>query len=183
LPASPGHASDLKEEKTVSTIEQSYAAQDETFLTRRGATAQVVASCISSGGIPKRPLAEVQVVMTGFLGDGHAHEKHIRPDRALSLLDVEILDQLRDEGFDLQPGMLGENLTAVGLSVQDMAPGTLLKIGDVVLRLEQARKPCYVLDAIDVRLKDVLVGRCGYMASVVRGGKIKPGMEIVILMS
>ncbi len=165
----------------MSMIEQSFAAQGEAFLRRRDATGRVIALCISSGGIPKRPLPEVQVVMTGFLRDGHAHEKHNRPDRALSLLDVEILDQLRDEGFDLQPGMLGENLTAVGLLVQDLPSRTLLMIGEVVLRLEQPRQPCYVLDAIDVRLKDILVGRCGYMASVVRCGKLKPGMEIVTL--
>jgi hypothetical protein len=29
----------------------------------------------------------------------------------------------------------------------------------------QPRKPCYVLDAIDPRLKEVIVGRCGHMAS------------------
>ena len=121
------------------------------------------------------------MALAGLVGDGHAHEKHNGPDRALSLLDLEVLDQLRDEGFDLQPGMLGENLTAAGLAVQGMAPGTLLAIGEVVLRLEQPRKPCYVLDSIDPRLKEVLVGRCGYMASVVRCGTIQPGMEIVTL--
>ena len=165
----------------MSTIEQSHAAQGKAFLSRQNVAARVIALCVSPGGIPKRPLPEAQVVMAGLVGDGHAHEKHNCPERALSLLDFEILDQLRDEGFDLQPGMLGENLTAVGLSVQAMPPGTLLMIGEVVLRLEQPRKPCYVLDAIDPRLKDILVGRCGYMASVVRCGRIKPGMKILTL--
>jgi MOSC domain-containing protein YiiM len=62
--------------------------------------------------------------------------------------------------------------------VQALPPGTLLRVGDVVLKLEQPRKPCYVLDAIDPRLKEVLVGRCGYMASVVREGILRPGMTI-----
>jgi MOSC domain-containing protein YiiM len=62
-----------------------------------------------------------------------------------------------------------------------MSPGTLLKIGDVILRLEEPRRPCYVLDAINPCLKDVISGRCGYMASVVRGGMIEPGMDIVRL--
>jgi MOSC domain-containing protein YiiM len=44
--------------------------------------------------------------------------------------------------------------------------------------LEQPRKPCYVLDAIDTRLKDVIVGRCGYMASILQEGTIRPGMRI-----
>ena len=36
-----------------------------------------------------------------------------------------------------------------------------------------------LLDAIDARLKDVIVGRCGYMASVVSGGEIRPGMSVL----
>jgi len=170
----------LGDKQPVSTTEQSLVAQGEAFLNHQD-SAKVVALCISSGGIPKHPLSEAQIATPGIVGDGHNHEKHNRPDRALSLIDLEILAQLREEGFDLQPGMLGENLTAVGLSVQKMSPGTLLAVGDVVLRLEQPRKPCYVLDAIDPRLKDVLVGRCGFMASVVHCGTIRPDMKITVL--
>ena len=74
----------------------------------------------------------------------------------MSLLDDEILQQLVQEGFPLVPGAAGENLTVAGLDVQQMHPGTVLKIGDAVLQLEQPRKPCYVLDAIDPRLKDAI---------------------------
>ena len=107
-----------------------------------------------------------RVSSDGLQGDGRNHAKHIRPDRAISLWDHENLQQLVAEGFQLTPGAAGENFTVSGLNVQQMPPGTLLRIGDVVLKLEQPRKPCYVLDAIDPRLKDVIVGRCGYMASV-----------------
>ena len=109
------------------------------------------------------------------------HAKHIRPDRAISLLDLEILEQLIQEGFALEPGAAGENLTVAGLHVQTLAPGTVLQIGDVLLKLEQPRKPCYVLDAIDPRLKDAIVGRCGFMASVVREGPITPGAHIRVI--
>ena len=122
----------------------------------------------------------VQVTTDGWQGDGHAHAKHNRPERAVSLFDLEILTQLQREGFPLYPGAIGENLTVAGLHVQRLPPGTLLEIGDVLLRLEEPRKPCYVLDAINPCLKDVIVGRCGYMASVVQGGVIKPGMEIIV---
>lgn len=165
----------------VSTIEESHAAREGCVRASGRRCARVVAVCISPGGVPKWPLKGGLVVEAGLLGDGHAHEKHNRLDRALSLLDVEIVGQLRDEGFDLVPGTLGENLSVANLWVQQMPPGTLLSIGDVVLKLEQPRKPCYVLDRIDPRLKHVLPGRCGYMASVVRGGMIRPGMEIVDL--
>ena len=144
------------------------------------ATGRVVAVCVSRGGIPKHTLTAVRVTTGGLAGDSHAHEKHNRPERAVSLFDLEILTQLQKEGFPLYPGAIGENLTVAGLHVQGLPPGTLLEIGDVLLRLEEPRKPCYVLDAINPCLKDIIVGRCGYMASVVEGGMIKPGMEIVI---
>jgi MOSC domain-containing protein YiiM len=138
----------------------------------------VVAVCVSPGGIPKLPLAEGNVTVEGLTGDGRNHVKHIRPDRAISLFDLEILERLVCEGFPLAPGAAGENLTVSGLHVQEMLPGTVLKIGDVTLKLEQPRKPCYVLDSIDPRLKHAIVGRCGYLASVVREGTIAPGMAI-----
>jgi MOSC domain-containing protein YiiM len=141
----------------------------------------VLAVSISSGGIPKRPQEAAGARQDGLVGDGRIHAKHVRPDRAISLWDYEVLKQLAREGFPLTPGAAGENLTVAGLRVQKLAPGTRLRIGDVVLQLEQPRKPCYVLDAIDPRLKEVIVGRCGYMASVVHEGTIRPGMPIEVL--
>ena len=153
-------------------------AASESTRTMETAMGRLVAVCVSRGSIPKRMLTTVQVTTDGLQGDGHAHAKHNRPERAVSLFDLEILTQLQKEGFPLYPGAIGENLTVAGLHVQRLPPGTLLEIGNVLLRLEEARKPCYVLDAINPFLKDVIVGRCGYMASVVQGGLIEPGMRI-----
>ncbi len=138
----------------------------------------LLAICISRGGIPKLPQAEAWLTVDGFVGDGRNHAKHLRPERAVSLLDMEVIEQLRREGFAVEPGATGENLTVAGLHVQRLSPGTLLQLGDVLLRLEEPRKPCYVLDSIDARLKDVIVGRCGYMASVVHGGLLLPGSSV-----
>lgn len=140
----------------------------------------VIAVNISPGGIPKQPQPFALAVKEGLIGDGHNHVKHIRPDRAISLLDWEIIQQLVGEGFPLVPGAAGENLTVCGLHVQELPPGTLLQIGEVILRLEQPRKPCYVLDSIDPRLKESIVGRCGYMASVVQEGTLSPQARIGI---
>jgi MOSC domain-containing protein YiiM len=145
------------------------------------ADATLLAVSISPGGIPKLNVTAGIVDRDGIVGDGRNHAKHIRPDRAVSLFDHEILQQLVEEGFPLVPGAAGENLTVARLYVQHLAPGTMLKIGEAVLRLEQPRKPCYVLDAIDPRLKEAIVGRCGYMASVVREGQIQPGMPVEVL--
>jgi MOSC domain-containing protein YiiM len=141
----------------------------------------VMAVCISRGGIPKRPQKVACALIDGLVGDGRNHAKHIRPDRAISLWDYEILRQLVAEGFSLVPGSAGENLTVVGLHVQELPPGTILRMGNVLLKLEQPRRPCYVLDAIDPGLKEAIVGRCGYMASVLHAGTIRPGMRIEII--
>jgi MOSC domain-containing protein YiiM len=146
-----------------------------------GGVARLVAVCISEGGIPKRPLRAVAVDEKGLAGDRHAHEKHNRPDRAISLLDVEIMEDLIEEGYPLVPGATGENLAVQDLHVQRMAPGTLLRMGEVVLKLETPRKPCYVLDSIDPQLKEAIVGRCGYMASVVQGGMLRQGEAVEVL--
>jgi MOSC domain-containing protein YiiM len=138
----------------------------------------VIAVCISHGGVPKWPLDTALVAINGIQGDQHAHEKHVRPERAISILDIEIMQDLVEEGFSLRPGMAGENLTVKGLHVQQMQPGTLLEIGDVRLQLEEPRRPCFVLDVIDPKLKEAIAGRCGYMASVLHGGTIFPGMPI-----
>jgi MOSC domain-containing protein YiiM len=143
-------------------------------------TPRVLAVSVSPGGIPKLPQMSAWAGRDGLVGDGRNHAKHIRPDRAVSLWDLEILEQLVAEGFPLTPGAAGENLTVVGLHVQQMTPGTRLLIGEAILKLEQPRKPCYVLDAIDPRLKDAIVGRCGYMASVVQEGIVRPGMAIAV---
>lgn len=142
---------------------------------------RVIAVCISTGGVPKRPLSEAEVNSDGIVGDQHAHAKHNRPDRALSLFDLEIMRQLVDEGFPLEPGTAGENITVEGLSVQKLPAGTLLRIGETLIRLEAPRKPCYVLDIVHPRLKEAMINRCGYMASVLRPGNVYPGMTVHIV--
>lgn len=142
---------------------------------------KLVAVCVSTGGVPKRLVDAARITTNGLEGDEHAHNKHNRPDRAVSIFDWEILTRLQSEGFHLYPGAISENLTVAGLHVQHLPPGTLLEIGNVLLRLEQPRKPCYVLDAIDPCLKDVIVGRCGFMASVAREGIVDPSMPIQVL--
>lgn len=139
----------------------------------------VVKICISSGGIPKRAIDSVYIAQRGLTGDGHNHEKHNNPNQAVCLQDLELLEQLSLEGFPLSPGMIGENLTVCDLHVQKLYPGTILEFsGGVVLELTKERKPCYVLDTIDLRLKEVIAGRCGFYARVLREGSLYPGARI-----
>jgi len=143
--------------------------------------AEVVAVCTSPGGVPKQPVREAQVTCEGLSGDGHNHEKHRRPHRAVCIQDVELLDELRAEGFPVGPGVIGENLTVRGLRVQGRSVGDRLHFEDgPVLELTEPRKPCYVLDAIHPAIQQAVVGRCGFMARVIQGGRVFPGQRITL---
>ncbi len=144
----------------------------------------VVSVNISAGGIPKRPVEVAEVTPEGLAGDGHDHDKHDGPHMAISLLDIEDYDDLKAEGFDVFPGATGENVTVRDLSIDDLAIGDRLHFsGGVVLELAKKRKPCFVLDAIDPTLKEVIVGRIGYIAKVITTGELRPGESIEVVAS
>ena len=141
--------------------------------------AHVVAVNVSDGGIPKRPLELAHVTTGGITGDAHDHEKHRTPLQALSLLDLEDLESLRAEGFDVGPGATGENITLRGGDIDALEVGTRLRFsGGLEIELSKRRKPCYVLDAIDPRLKEVANGRIGFYARVIEPGALRPGETI-----
>jgi len=140
---------------------------------------QVVAVCTSNGGIPKLPQSLACVSFAGFAGDEHNHAKHNNLLQAVSLQDEEVLEDLIKEDFYLKPGTTGENLVVRHLRVNHLEAGTILEFsGGVILELTKDRKPCYVLDSIDPRLKEVIIGRCGFYAKVLREGLIEAG-EII----
>jgi molybdopterin-guanine dinucleotide biosynthesis protein A len=137
---------------------------------------------ISPGGIPKLPISVADVTSDGIQGDGRAHAKHIKSTRAISLLDEHAMDQIRSEGYAVEPGAMGENLTVRGIDLQSLAPGTRLRFScGVEIELVEPRKPCFVLDAIHPDLKNVVQGRFGYMARVVTEGVLRVGESIRVL--
>ncbi|MBC8309384.1 MAG: MOSC domain-containing protein [Planctomycetes bacterium] len=143
--------------------------------------ATVLSVNVSKGGIPKLPIDSCVVSFDGLDGDGRDHDKHISRDRAISLIDREILDQLEAEGYDVSPGAVGENLTVENLNVQELEPGDLLTFsGGVVIELVEGRRPCFVLDPLGVDLKKDIVGRCGYLARVITEGELARGESIQI---
>lgn len=136
---------------------------------------------ISPGGIPKLPVESVQVTFLGLAGDGHNHEKHRTPLQAVSLQDIERLEEFHLEGYSLSAGATGENLTVRHLDVNSLPIGTVLEFsGGVVLELTKVRKPCYVLDAIDPQLKEAMTGRCGLYAKVLKEGFVQREEKIYV---
>jgi MOSC domain-containing protein YiiM len=142
----------------------------------------VISVNMSSGGIPKLPVESAQIARSGLVGDAHDHAKHNTPLQAVSIIDIEDLDDLRREGFDVDPGATGENLTVRDLNVDGLSVGDRLAFaGGVEIELTRARQPCFVLDSIDPQLKKAILGRCGFLAKVVCEGEIRAGEDIEVI--
>ena len=142
---------------------------------------KIISVNTSPGGIPKLPRERLQVTTSGLEGDGHDHESHRSPTQAVCMIDVEILRSMKDEGFDLEPGALGENLTLEGVRIQDCALGDLIRFSSgLELEITKVRTPCYVLDSISPELKRILWNRSGMYGQVLVEGTVEAGDTLTI---
>lgn len=82
-------------------------------------------------------------------------------------------------------GALGENLTTRGIFETDLWIGDVLVIGDVRLKVEAPRTPCFKLNAVMGYNKAVkhmfLSGFSGVYLSVAQAGFIRPGSHIELV--
>jgi MOSC domain-containing protein YiiM len=82
-------------------------------------------------------------------------------------------------------GALGENLTTQGILETDLWVGDTLVIGDVRLRVESPRSPCFKLNAAFGYKRAVKhmyqSGFAGVYLSVLQPGFIRAGVEIDIV--
>ncbi|MBZ5761739.1 MULTISPECIES: MOSC domain-containing protein [Rhizobium] len=135
----------------------------------------------------------------GVEGDAHAgvtvqHRSRVAVDpnqpnlRQVHLIERELLDELAGEGFELQPGDLGENILTEGISLLELPTDTILKIGpDVRLKVTGLRNPCAQIENFRTGLlkkvvytgKDGnIVRKAGVMTIVLSGGRVQPGDQI-----
>jgi MOSC domain-containing protein YiiM len=138
---------------------------------------------------------------TGVEGDAHAgatvkHRSRVARDpaqpnlRQVHLIHAELHDELREAGFDVGAGVMGENVTTRGVDLLGLAAGARLHLGgEAVVELTGLRNPCSQLDGIQPGLMDAtldrddngnLVRKAGVMGIVVRGGEVRPGDTIVV---
>ncbi len=151
----------------------------------------------------KQTTAEIELIEGhGVQGDSHygvsvQHRSRVARDptqpnlRQVHLLHDELLTELREKDFDLQPGQLGENITTRGLAVLALSEGTTLKIGaQAVLRVTGLRNPCSqiegfrsgLLAAVVDRASDgTLIRKAGVMCVVEQSGVVRAGDTIVVL--
>lgn len=137
----------------------------------------------------------------GVAGDAHCgvtvkHRSRVAVDptqpnlRQVHLIPGELFDELAAQGFGVQPGQLGENLTTRGIDLLALPRDTELHVGaDVVLRVTGLRNPCPQIENFEPGLLKAVVGRdadgevvrkAGVMSIVLAGGLVKPGDAITV---
>ncbi|MGW5047018.1 MOSC domain-containing protein [Streptomyces griseoluteus] len=135
----------------------------------------------------------------GVEGDVHAgvtvkHRSRVAQDptqpnlRQVHLIHEELFVEVGREGFTVEPGELGENITTCGIDLLGLPVGTLLRIGDLaVLEVTGLRNPCLQIDNFQDGLLKQVVGRdeagnivrkAGIMSIVRQGGTVRPGDTI-----
>jgi len=110
--------------------------------------------------------------------------------RQVHLIHGELHDELRDTGFAVVPGQMGENITTRGVDLLRLPTGTRLRLGDsAVVEVTGLRNPCAQLDRIQRGLMAAtldrdehgnLVRKAGIMGVVIAGGEVRPGDPILV---
>lgn len=137
----------------------------------------------------------------GVDGDAHSgatvkHRSRVARDpsqpnlRQVHLIHAELHDELRDLGFAVGPGDMGENITTRGIDLLSLPVGAKLKLGDeAVVVITGLRNPCLQLDAflpglmntvLDRTPSGELVRKAGIMGIVEKGGVVKSGDAIFV---
>jgi len=140
----------------------------------------VVAVCLSQKkGTKKTPVAKVLIKEDyGVIGDAHAD---CLTHRQVSLLAMESINKMRNQGFDLKPGDFAENITTQGIDLVSLPVGTRIMVGDeVVLEMSQIGKECHTACTIRRQVGDCIMPREGIFARVIRGGTVRAGDPIRI---
>ncbi|MFD9004198.1 MOSC domain-containing protein [Streptomyces sp. NPDC059582] len=137
----------------------------------------------------------------GVEGDVHAgttvkHRSRVAQDptqpnlRQVHLIHEELFTELGEEGFDVAPGELGENITTSGIDLLGLPVGSLLRIGrEAIVEVTGLRNPCRQIDHFQDGLLKKVVGRdeggnivrkAGIMSVVQVGGVVRPGDTITV---
>lgn len=141
-------------------------------------------------GLPKQTAPALTITPDGVDGDFNrwrTEEANGDPDQAVLLIREEILTDLRAEGWPVQPGDLGENLTLSNVPADALRPGVEVHLGTVVLEISKPCDPCIVLYGLPYIGIDrgpaflrALNGRRGWFARVRRGGTVHPDSPVVL---
>ncbi len=144
------------------------------------ATGKVIGVYIGAAkGAGKTAVESAELIADyGIRGDSHAGSDD---RRQISLFESEVLRELQAEGLDVSAEGISANLFTEGIALDSLAPGTSLRVGEAIIEILEARKPCGSLTKLDKRLPKRLYQSCGFLGRIIKGGAVRTGEEIVIL--
>lgn len=150
-------------------------------------------------GLPKVPADVVRFTANGLEGDYNRFRTQAKggdPARAVMIMPVEMLRQLNDEGWPVQPGDMGENVTSQGIPYDDFTIGARYQVGEAVIEIAEPCLACMYLASLPfigqergaefirtlTRMEgNALFNRRGWYAAVVQEGAVSPGDAITPL--
>lgn len=152
----------------------------------------------------KHTVEQIQLLEgLGVEGDAHAGStvQHVFQKRAhatppnlrqVHLMHQELFASLAADGFSVQPGELGENITTLGIDLLGLPRGTLLHLGDTAcVEVTGLRNPCVQIEKFQAGLLKKLRGkdeaghvirRAGIMGVVRQGGVVRSGDSITAVL-
>jgi MOSC domain-containing protein YiiM len=152
---------------------------------------------VSRGGIPKLAIPEGHASVQGIAGDMCAHPQfHGGPNQAVLIITAESIEDLKQQGFPLFYGALGENLTVQGIDHRQFRVGQRWRAGQAWLELTKIRQPCKTLNVYgkgtiqkavyDDRVKagdpsSPLWAKAGIYAAVITPGMIRAGDPFLLV--
>jgi MOSC domain-containing protein YiiM len=141
-----------------------------------------------------RLLAGLGVEGDAHMGETVKHRSRVAADpsqpnlRQVHLIHAELHDELRDAGFDVSAGQMGENVTTRGIDLLALPVGARLYLGEsTVVEVTGLRNPCAQLDrfreglmaaVLDRDEDGNLIRKAGIMGIVLVGGEVSPGAAI-----
>jgi MOSC domain-containing protein YiiM len=164
---------------------------------------RVIAVSVSATHTMSKPNAARIRLLTGLGVEGDAHMgvtvKHrsrvardpTQPNlRQVHLIHAELLDELHASGFDVSPGLMGENVTTRGIDLLALPTGARLHLGpNSIVEVKGLRNPCYQLDGLQQGLMQAtlardaegdLIRKAGVMGVVIAGGEVCVGDDISV---
>jgi MOSC domain-containing protein YiiM len=135
----------------------------------------------------------------GIKDDAHAgttvkHRSRVAKDpsqpnlRQVHLIHSELFQELKAKGFDITPGLMGENITTSGIDLLSLPKDTILTLGEnAKIIVTGLRNPCHQLNGIQEGLMNAvldktesgeLIRKAGIMGVVIESGIISIGDQI-----
>lgn len=143
-----------------------------------------------SGIFKKKIFQRATVTVQGILGDEQADKRvHGGPEKAVHHYAAEnyqrLAEQFPHNAHAFVPGSIGENISAMRLTEENVHIGDIFRIGSALAQVSQPRSPCWKIDhRFGIERLSMVVARefiTGWYYRVIEPGFIEAGDGIELL--